>query len=173
MQRKRNLWPGFTFIALVAVFLWMRQQGAPLSQPATTPMGILNLEFAWNEVKLAEVKTAWQGPNIQVAQKNIYIDFLFILAYGTFLSLACAAIGKKLGGKMGNLGLQLSKAAIAAAVFDVAENSLMLLSLSQAANNNTALVTTLFAAFKFALALFCILYILIGGALSLVKPKTL
>jgi hypothetical protein len=172
MRSPKNLLPGFTFVAVAIIAYWLKEQGAPLSQHPDTALGILSLEFAWNEDLLNSVKTAWAGPLTTIAQNNIYIDFLFLIAYGAFLSLACASMGRKLGGVWGQWGQNLSKLALVAAVLDAAENSLMLLSLQQKTSHYTALITTLFATVKFLLAALCVLYILAAGFRLLTRPKT-
>lgn len=163
---------GFLFlislVATVAVFLWMRNQGAQLKTPATS-MGILNLEFAWNTEKATTVTQAWQGEILTVAKNNIYIDFLFIIAYTSLLTLGCKWLASKHQGKWASAGNKISRVVPAAGTFDVAENILMLLTLQAAPNNYTAMFTTGFAVFKFALVAVAILYIISAGLARIVK----
>jgi hypothetical protein len=148
-----------SLIAMVAVFLWMRQQGAPLNTPAT-PKGILDLEFAWNKEKVEIITGVWGGEIINVARNNIYIDFLFIFAYTSFLTLGCKWLAAKHKGKWALAGNKIARIVPAAGTFDIAENALMLLSLQAVPNNYTAIITTTFAVFKFALVAVAVLYLL-------------
>jgi hypothetical protein len=162
MQKRKTL-TLLSAVAVAAVTLWLRRQGAPLTIKGITPLGILNLEFAWNEDAVMQVKNAWHGGVLKVAQQNIYIDFLYIIAYTAFFHLLCTGMAARLTGRLANWGRQLGKAVVMAGVFDIAENSLMLLSISQTPNNYTAVITCLFAGLKFAIIAMAIVYLLVGG----------
>lgn len=166
-MKKNTTYLLLSLIGVVAIFLWMRNQGAPL-KTIGTPAGILDLEFAWTQEKTESVMLAWNGIT-DVARMNIYIDFLFLIAYTAFLSLACKFFAARTTGKWSAFGKRFSQAVILAGVFDVAENALMLTSLQGTPNNMTAMITATFAALKFAIAAVAILYILISLPLSLKK----
>lgn len=157
-----------SFAGMLAVFLWMRVQGAPLKTTGT-PLAILDLEFAWNLARGEKVLSAWSGQLLDVARINIYIDFLFIIGYSAFLNLACNALAAKHTGGWQTAGLKIGRLMPIAGIFDIAENALMLLSLQATPNNNTAMATTAFALFKFALVLAGIGYLLVGGAARLFR----
>lgn len=169
MKKNSGLYLLLSLAGLVAVFLWMRNQGAPL-KTAYTPAAIVDLEFAWTQQKAEHIMLAWRNI-LDVARVNIYIDFLFIITYTAFLSLACSFFAGKTTGKWAGAGHKLSKAVIAAGVFDVAENALMLTSLQGTPNNMTAMITAIFAALKFAIVAVAVLYILISVPVSLVKKR--
>jgi len=169
MKKNTGIYLLLSLIGVIAIFLWMRDQGAPL-KTYYTPRGILDLEFAFDGVEAASVKSSWHRV-IPVAQANIYIDFLFIIAYTSFLTLGCRWMSAKHSGKWGQWGARLSRIVPVAGIFDVAENALMLLMLDGTPNNYTAMVTTIFAIFKFVFAAVALLYILISLPLLLVKRE--
>jgi hypothetical protein len=169
MEKNQRIYLLLSFLGTITIFLWMRQQGAPLSVPSNTPIGILNLEFAWNQQKVEAVADAWRGQMLTVARNNIYIDFLFIIAYTTLLTLCCKWLALKHTGKWAAAGDKMARILPAAGTFDVAENALMLVSLQGVPNNYTAIITTAFAVFKFALVIGAIGYILVASAALLVK----
>jgi len=111
---KRNLLISFLF--LVVMIVVMRWQGNNLVTPHSA-RGIIGLEFAKTSERLAQLQLFW---NHEAVLQNIYLDFLFIIAYTWFLMTACKAVKNK----KSNL---FSALAISAAAFDVLENFLMIL----------------------------------------------
>lgn len=155
----------------------MAQTGATLKTP-TTPLGILNLEFAYNAEKAFAVIFAWTGlipaDNVFAAIINTWLDFIFLLFYALFLYQACMMLAMQHTGLLAAIGSFLSKGALAAGVLDVFENIGMLITLNGHISNPVCLLTFLFSIVKWLLALAAILYILIAGAYLLHKkvPRT-
>jgi hypothetical protein len=170
MKNKNQLYLFIALLATVVMGWWLRVQGHELVIKGQTPMGIVDLEFAWNKDKVLEVLGYWSGGLVPIAEKNIYWDFLFIIAYSAFLSLACRQLAQRSSGWWARSGEKLSRMALAAGTFDVAENALMLLSIHGEPNNYTAAITATFAGFKFLLIILIILY-LVAGRLALVFKK--
>ena len=71
----------FFIAGTIIMIIIMSRTGKPL-KTASTPAGIVNLEFAYNTVKVDSVFKAWgtgsTGSKIEVAKTNTYWDFLFI-----------------------------------------------------------------------------------------------
>jgi hypothetical protein len=153
------------FLGTVVMIFILQRQGREL-KTENTPLKILNLEFAKTKEEAQIVLDAWK-PNenldrINIAGKNIYLDFIFIFFYSLFLFAACRKIRyhsqkwqKKAGKNFAYMGL-------AAGAFDIIENTLMLRTLDGNYDVFTTLVTFTCASIKFALAGFAILYILLG-----------
>lgn len=157
-----------TAIATLLMIVAMRWQGNSLQTPAS-PNGIINLEFANTSQKLHDLLIGW---DMSVVKMNIWLDFLFIVAYVAFLSVAseyCAIKWSKGFGQ--KLGLWLARLAFVAGILDIAENLLMLQTV--AGNYNTASLQLTFycAAFKFALAGLIVLYLLISLPVAIRKTK--
>jgi hypothetical protein len=106
----------FSFLLIVVMFITMRWQGVDLITPQS-PKGILDLEFAKTAQRFHQLQLFW---NHETVLQNIYLDFLFIMAYTWFLVTAC----KTVNNTKSNL---FSGLAISAGAFDVLENFLMIL----------------------------------------------
>jgi len=131
-----------------------------------TPLGVLNLEFAFNSSHTQYVLAAWHPKikdNIEVAKKNTWLDFIFLFFYSIFLFLACKAISRSFGGLFGRAGKFIAKGAILAGLLDIIENIGMLLTLSGKGSDTIALCTTICSVIKWALALLAVLYVITAG----------
>lgn len=149
----------------------MAKTGAPL-KTATTPHGILNLEFAYNSQKAAAVIGAWQPDNkIEAAIKNTQYDFIFIFFYALFLYLGCRKVAKKYNGLLQKAGLFFAACAIAAGLLDVLENFGMLATLYGHLSETMSVFTVTCSAIKWMLALSALLYLVIFGLAGLTKKN--
>ena len=138
---------------------------------AATPIGILNLEFAYNKAKTAIVVTAWAPnnniDNITVAKNNTYYDFIFLAFYASFLFFTCKKIAQI---KNSNTGILIAKGAVAAGILDIAENAGMLFTLSGNVSSTVAIITAVCAAIKWLLAITAAIYCL-AGIVYLIRHK--
>lgn len=144
----------------------MAKTGAPLKTPAT-PLGILDLEFAYDSSKAAAVINAWMPVDaspgiIPAAKTNTYFDFLFLFFYSFFLFLACRRIADHSGGLIQKAGNLIASGALLAGLFDIIENLGMLVTLGGHVSGTIAFLTTFFSVIKWILALAAVLYMLSG-----------
>jgi hypothetical protein len=157
----------FFLVGTVVMMLVMTKTGSSLKTPST-PMGIIDLEFAWNVDKVDGVISAWApssgSNNIRTAKLNTWWDFAFLFFYTGFLFLACKGIASKHKGWFGKAGLTIAKLAIAAGILDILENLGMLLILDGKGSAAIALATTCVSIIKWAFALIAVLYVLSGFA---------
>jgi membrane-associated HD superfamily phosphohydrolase len=155
-----------SFALTLVMILVMRWQGSALVTPQS-PKGIIDLEFAKTPERLQQLQLFMDRE--KVAQ-NIYLDFLFIAAYCWFLVAACRYIQLKTNwNKWSNMFLSL---AIAAAMFDVFENFLMLLIFNGRFQPSLMEVVFYTALVKFVFAGAVVLYLLLAWPFSLMrKPK--
>jgi hypothetical protein len=150
-------------------FGWLRWQGASLFT-AESKGGIVDLEMADTPEKLQHLLAIW---NKQVAVNNIYIDFLFIPCYALFLAVCCKYMAEKIVRPSYQIWAnRLVKLLVVAALFDVVENILMLMSIAGNYTTETLLLTRLIASSKFLLVGLAILYILFGLFSSLLSAKS-
>lgn len=151
------------FIGTMLMMVVMAKTGATLKTTAT-PLGILNLEFAYNAAKIATVINAWAPipglDNIAAAKNNTYYDFIFLFFYAGFLFLACKKTAQI---KNSNVGLLIAKGALLAGFLDVLENAGMLLTLHGYSSGSIAFLTTFFSVIKWTLAIIAVLYVLTGA----------
>jgi hypothetical protein len=161
---KKLLLP-FFFIGTMAMMVVMAKTGATLKTD-TTPMGIINLEFAYNTTKIKPILSAWapteKTDNIAAATINTYWDFLFMFFYAGFLFLACKKIAANSKGLVAKAGNMIAGAALLAAFLDVIENTGMLITLHGHTSSTVAFCTTFFSVIKWGLVIIVVLYLLTG-----------
>jgi len=159
---KKLLLPFFLVGSLLMIYVMMKT-GATLKTPAT-PLGILDLEFAYNDSKATAVINAWAtSGNIAAAEINTYWDFVFLFFYSFFLFLACKQIAANLKGTVAKAGNLVAKAALLAGFLDILENAGMLYTLNGTVSDSIAFLTAFFSVIKWILAIIAVLYTLTGA----------
>ena len=134
-------------------------------------VGIVTFELSGGQDRADEILAEWGEEGRDAAREQLWIDYAFMLAYGTFLALACAAVRDLCRNR--NLRRLTRAGTIAiwlgplAAGFDALENACLLLTVDEA-GAAFPLLATIFAACKFALLAAAIAYLLAGivGALA-------
>ncbi|MEO6253375.1 MAG: hypothetical protein ABIO79_08730 [Ferruginibacter sp.] len=161
---KKFLIPFFV-IGSMAMIVVMTKTGAILKTSAA-PMGILDLEFAYNTTKTTPILNSWapagNTDNISAAKINTYWDFLFLFFYAGFLFLACTKIASAIKGPVAKAGNLIAKAALLAGFFDILENIGMLFTLNGQGSSTIAFCTTFISVIKWGLAIIAVLYVLTG-----------
>ncbi len=157
-------------IALVALLLAM---APPEERMQENGVGIVAFELAGSQERADEILADWGDAGRDAAREQLLIDFAFMLAYGTFLTLAVAAVRDRLGRRgwtrLAAIGAVVVPFGAAAAAFDAVENACLLAVLSESGSAFPTLAA-IFAAIKFALLAAAIAYLLAGLALSL-RPE--
>jgi hypothetical protein len=133
---------------------------------ATGGPSILSLEFAGNLQRVEEISAEWGGHGIFLARLSLWIDFGFMVSYGAFFALAALAIRDFARERnlrfLATVGRIAPFAAVAAAVFDAAENITWLLLLGGRGGDMAAGFGTVCASLKFLLIGLAILYAISG-----------
>ncbi len=112
----------FLLACTIFFFMQMRPTGKRLRTPETR-LGILNLEFAYDNDQTTKVLNAWKSDGkIVDATTNTYIDFGLLFFYSLFLFFCCRNLSNIFSGKIRSFGRWLSKAALVAGALDVIEN---------------------------------------------------
>jgi hypothetical protein len=141
------------------LFLVLRIQGASLITE-TTPLGIIDFEFANTPERLNKVLFGWSNADIKV---NIYLDFVFIPFYVLFFSNAVRACADVWSNRsMSNLGMFLPKAVYLAGGLDLIENKMLLDSFAGSFTDTSLVLTSCIAGAKFLLLLLVILYLVVS-----------
>ncbi|HEX2682887.1 MAG TPA: hypothetical protein VHL77_03080 [Ferruginibacter sp.] len=155
----------FFLLGTILMMLVMSRTSATLKTPST-PLGILNLEFAHNTDKATWILNAWSPhdgtDNISAAKTNTYWDFLFLFFYAGFLFLACNRIATAIGGSMDKPGRIIARGALLAGLLDVTENAGMLFTLNGHVSSTITFCTTFVSVIKWCLALIAVLYLITG-----------
>jgi hypothetical protein len=142
---------------LIALDARMMDTGGP---------GIIGFEFAGSEERAAEILSDWGEDGIDAAKASLWLDFAYIVAYGTFLVLAAWAtrdLAERRGWpRMAALGTALIPFAAAAAAFDAIEDVGLLLAVDQHGGELAPRLAQICASLKFALLAVTIVYLLAG-----------
>ena len=153
-------------ICSLMMFIVLRFQGAALKTPISKK-AIVDLEFADTSQRVQELFAVW---NIQTVRINVWIDFLFIIAYVSFLSLASKSIALKWkNNSVKQIGYIFSRLAFVAGLFDVCENILMLQTTSGTYTPSSLQLTFYCATIKFILAGLILLYLLTSLSVTVKK----
>ena len=136
----------------------MRWQGADL-QNTVSLHGIVDLEFANTSQRLYELLSRWE---LSMVKMNIRLDFLFIVAYTLFFSIASESCAEKWPEKTvpRQAGFFFARVAYVAGVLDIAENLLMLQSINGNFTGVSLQITFYCAVIKFLLLAVIIIYLL-------------
>lgn len=140
---------------------------------ATGGPSILGLEFAGSEQRASEIMAEWGDHGRSLARLSLWIDFGFMLSYGTFFVLAALAtrdFARESGlGLLAAAGVATPWFAAAAAVFDVAENIVWLFVVDGHGGRLAPPLATACASLKFLLIGLAIGYVLWGLAMRLLR----
>lgn len=117
-----------------------------------SPKGILDLEFAKTRERFHQLQLFW---NHETVLQNIYLDFLFIIAYCWFLVTVCKAVNNTKSNFFSGL-------AVSAGAFDVLENFLMILVWNRQFEPSLLQVVYYAAAIKFLLAGIVVSYLILS-----------
>jgi hypothetical protein len=143
-------------VALLVIDKHLEKTGGP---------SILGLEFAGSAAQVEHIASEWGAHGVYLARLSLWIDFGFMLSYGTFFTLAGWAtrdFAREHGRRtLSAAGLIVPWFAAAAAVFDAGENSIWLLALCGHAASLAPLATGC-AIVKFILIAIAIAYAICG-----------
>jgi hypothetical protein len=132
--------------------------------------GVVPFELTGGQDRADEILAEWGEDGQDAARESLWIDFGFLIAYGTFLTLALAAVRdlarQRSWRRLAAIGgVAISFGALGAA-FDALENVCLLLTLD-GAGAAFPLMATIFATCKFILLAAAIAYLLAGLTMHL------
>jgi hypothetical protein len=160
-RTKTLIFLGAATVAFNLVLIWIDSR-----LKATGGPGILGLEFAGSLDRVREIEVEWGAHGEYLARLSLWIDFGFMASYGAFFALAAVAVrdfaaarGLK---RLAAAGVVAPACAVAAALFDLAENSLWLLVLGGHLGEPAPPIATACASLKFVLIAVAILYSVAG-----------
>jgi len=135
----------------------MQFQGRSL-KTALNPIGIVDLELADTVSELNGLLANW---DTNVVRLNIWIDFLFIIAYTFFFIQSIRLIlAKHRINWLQQLGKKLIALAYLAAILDVIENLLMLASIMGHYTAGSLFATASIATLKFSIIAIILIYLI-------------
>jgi len=158
-------------LVLVLAYLMMAPVEDELKR--TTSYGVLDIEFMWTDTMAIEIMSAWGPRLIEKELFATYVDFAFMLGYGTLLSGISLLLARNLRAR--GLVLQANESQVAALallpcaamLFDAIENVNIVAVLGNPSNPNPlgAMLASVSATLKFGLlflsALFMVFLLLV------------
>ena len=167
MTRRR----GLIASGVATVLLLLAMAPADSRMTDTGGPGMVPFELTGGQDRADEILAEWGEEGQDAARESLWIDFGFLLAYGTFLTLALRAVRDMAGSRGWNrlrvLGGFAAWLGVATAAFDALENVCLLLTLD-GAGAAFPLLATIFAACKFACLALAIAYLLTGLAMRFI-----
>jgi hypothetical protein len=129
--------------------------------------GMVTFELSGGEARADEILAEWGEDGRDAAREQLWIDYGFMLAYGTFLGLAGAAVRdlcrRRNLPRLARVGDVALWCGPLAAAFDALENACLLLTVGGSGAPFPSLAT-IFASVKFALLAAAIAYLIVGLA---------
>ncbi|HWO15567.1 MAG TPA: hypothetical protein VNM89_02515 [Solirubrobacterales bacterium] len=169
MTRRR----GLIVSGIASLLLLVAMAPAEERMKDTGGPGMVPFELTGGEERADEILTEWGEKGQDAARESLWIDFGFLIAYGTFLTLALAAtrdLARDRGWpRFARIGRVVVYFGALGAVFDAFENLCLLLTLD-GAGKAFPLLATVFATCKFILLAIAIAYLLAGLAMRLRRP---
>lgn len=133
--------------------------------------GIVGFELAGTQDRAAEILSDWGDQGTDSAKASLWLDYAYIVAYGTFLVLAVLAtrdLAERRGwDRMAALGLAVIACAAGVAAFDAIEDVGLLLTVNQQGGELAPRLGQVCALLKFSLLAVTIGYLLAGLGLRL------
>ena len=135
--------------------------------------GMVPFEVTGGQDRADEILSQWGEDGQDAARESLWIDFGFLLAYGTFLSFAVAAVRNLARARgwhrLAAIGAVAVSFGALGAAFDALEDVCLLLTL-EGAGAALPVLATIFAACKFLLVAAAIAY-LVAGVATLVLSR--
>jgi len=159
-------------VSFIIITILFQLDNATVS--ALSPYGILHFEFAFTPAAAQAIVTNWAItiPSVTpIILNGIYLDFVYIAAYGLALMSANILIVRALSDHWWNFGIICGIAPIIAGILDIVENINLLTIL----NNPSGFpafappVAAVCAGIKFGLLFLAIGFFLLGGIILLIR----
>jgi len=159
-----------TLIGLVA-FVAMTLLGGLVN--AAPVYGILDYEFAWTSGQVELIFSAWGAEGKQQIAFGIYMDFLYIIAYGALIFGCLLIATRELDGKFQTIGLYMTLTPVIAGICDVIENVNLLLMIADGnfITSMSPFIAALCATIKFTIIFACILFFLVEIIVIVINRK--
>jgi hypothetical protein len=160
-----------SFICTIVMMAVMMLQGAPLKINEISPRGIVSMELARTVTRATLIYQTWYPTLVDLAINNTFIDFIFILCYGSFLFSSSYLMLKKNEGFIRKINKWICAAALVAPFFDVIENLLMFRTLSGHFSKEVIASTFFFASVKFFLAALTVFFVIFSAIKQMQKRE--
>ncbi len=161
---------GLIASGIATVLLLLAMSPAEERMKDTGGPGMVPFELTGGQDRANEILSEWGEEGQDAARESLWIDFGFLVAYGTFLTLALAAtrdLARARGWRrMARIGAVVVFFGALSAAFDAFENTCLLLTLG-GAGSVFPFLATLFASCKFLLLAVALGYLVVVQAMRL------
>ena len=130
--------------------------------------GIVPFEVEFTSENARETLAQWGEDGRDSAKLSLWLDYLFLVAYAAFFSLAVVALCEALGWRRWAF---LATFPLVAAVCDAIENANLLLTIGQDGDQPWPLLAGIFAIVKFVTLTSAQLFVLVGFVAWLVRRR--
>ncbi len=151
-----------------AILLFWRLETSALIPPGVP--GIIHLQLAFSLARFNEIIQAWGYEAVNQYRHTMWVDYLYAIAYGVFLSGALFRIGHSFQVRKQIIKM-FALIPILVTLLDWAENTIHLFLLANGATRVPVLIVSIIAAFKWWLALQSVLLIVFGLFILLFKKR--
>lgn len=148
--RQLAMWTAVSTALLMTVLTLI---GRPLNTPAA-PWGIVSFEVAYSPARASQILDSWDEPARHRAQMSLWVDYLFIPAYSTLMTLVClCATGclRRRAWRIARLGVLVAWGQWIAGALDTVENATLLVVLAGPVTGPWPQVAAVAALTKFTL----------------------
>jgi hypothetical protein len=170
MTRRR----GLIASGIASVVLLLAMSPAENRMKDTGGPGMVPFELTGGQERADEILAEWGEDGQDAAREQLWIDFGFLFAYGSFLTFALAAIrdlARNRGWlRLAAIGRVVAYFGVLVAGFDALENICLLLTLD-GTGAALPLLATIFAACKFVLLALAIAYLVVGLTMRLFSRR--
>jgi hypothetical protein len=126
-EARKRLWFGSLVVSAVSI-LAIKVLDASLVTDAA-PSGIISFEFAGSMTRAQQILSSWGADAKVRGALSLGIDYLFLISYALFISIACAYIANRLMIRrlfLARVGFLLGWAQFIAAMMDTIENAALI-----------------------------------------------
>jgi hypothetical protein len=163
---------GLIASGIASVVLLLAMSPAENRMTDTGGPGMVPFELTGGQDRADEILAEWGEDGQNAARESLWIDFGFLLAYGSFLTFALAAVRDLAKGRgwlrLAAIGGVVAYFGALGAGFDALENICLLLAIG-GAGAAFPLLATIFASCKFILLAVAIAYLIAGLAMRLLS----
>lgn len=137
----------------------------------STGYGVIDFEFAWTSEQVDKIFKAWGPEGMKKEVFVTYVDFVFIPCYSLFMAGCILLVSRKLEGKTQNMGLYFTIMPFIAGIFDVIENTFLLLMLTNETFvwSLSPFIASLCATIKFSLIFIAIIFFVVALIIITIK----
>lgn len=166
---------GLIVVVLLVAMLGVGALALPsLGDMSDRGVGIVDFELARTAEKASEYYDQLGPGGRDAARDSLYLDYLFLILYGLYLSVTCAVVATRAAergmSRLAGAGWAPVRAGLAAAACDVVENLALLRVLDGHTEQPWPGIAFAFASAKFLLLVAAVMYAVLGFLLTLRGP---